>query len=365
MLNDVYIMPSARMKQEQLIANCKEEIAWLGVVDDQNDLGILLVEDIILPKQEVSTTSVDFEMEHLHEVIAENPDIAHKLRYFGHSHAHMDAYVSSVDWADFIVMMEQTGVPHIICHIENHKGEAVTQIELFELNGQKVRLSVEANLETIIPSSIVDWASSEIEAKVTKKSYKYTGYSTSTKNKGSSSTSVVKKDVTTVESDKGVLHIVHDRSDVPAKGHCVLYTSSHRTEFEDGKYLSSMTIVDWEKRRKEKEKGNDSKKAQANANRKGSTQSKNQTQIVSAHKSVSARSRQRKQQRKREELSELLEHEKKPITIEDDGYVLTIAREADLDKITDDEYEFDNDATLEWMDDISSMSQGYTYGHLI
>lgn len=340
------------MQQEQLIANCKEEIAWIGLVDDNYASNIIVVDEIIVPKQEVSSTSVDFDMEFLHEVMEKRPEDAHRMRYFGHSHANMSVYVSNVDWGDFIVMMEQTEVPFIVCHIENHKGESLTQIEVFELGGEKIRLSVEADLKTIVPDELITWAEQQIKENVTKRSYTvsktygtYNGVNSSSRGKNLSGGN--KKDNTEIELGSGkVINIVYNRKDVKDKGTYILYTPTHRTEFKDGKQVKSQTREEW-KEFLAKEKVGGPKKASSNNDLKDQA-SKNQTPEVKSHKSDSKRKRSEKQESKLDELALLLKNEKDSLLVQDDGYLLTIAEQEDLQKIIDDEYDIDNDEALEY-----------------
>lgn len=370
-LNHIYITPEARTKQERLIMAVPDEIAWFGLVRD-NDRGLLIVDDIVVPEQEVSSHDVDYDMESIHKWMEENPNDVGRLRYFGHSHGSHGVFLSKTDKDDFIEMMKQTGVPYIACYVGNRKGEEMCQVEIFEIAGKKLTFAIEAELRTTIPQTILDWVDNEVSEKVSKKTYiqswkkgddakKSTTPSSSSTGSGTSSTTPASSDgteITKVESDETSFIIVHRQCDVPDKGDCILYTKSHREVYKDGAFKSMMTRAAWEQKCKEdREKAEDkekkasggSKKVPANSDLKDTATQERplQTPIVKSLKSVSKEKRIDRQENLAREVRRLLRRNEW-VFVTDEGHYFTLIDESEVCRFLDDDYEWDDDTGWDW-----------------
>lgn len=175
LITPVYMTEEAHAKQAALVERCNEEVAWFGVVEETEE-GFPLVVDILVPRQVVTGGSVDGGTDEgaeysLAAFLAENAAVVHKLRYTGHSHVHFACNPSVTDlnqietWAEY-------GMPYMISHIQNKRGDTYTRIDCFE----GIPISAEAEVEVLHDGDnpIIAWADDVLAEKVEKKVYKYT-----------------------------------------------------------------------------------------------------------------------------------------------------------------------------------------------
>lgn len=177
----VLITPEAYMKQCGLVASCDAEIGWFGLVEEvEIDEGFTIprVYEIIVPDQVVSVGSVEAGEEmndeelgekfSLADFLAEHADVAHLMRFSGHSHVHGFCSPSWIDlnqindWDDY-------GMPYMISHIQNKFRETYTRLDQF--TPRKVTSPVDLVVET--EESISRWAHLEIRDRVTEKKWNY------------------------------------------------------------------------------------------------------------------------------------------------------------------------------------------------
>ena len=84
---------------DMLVNRCKEEVSWMGLVDQIDDLTYLVTE-IFVPEQEVTSTTTEIEGDALADLFMElinqgkDPE---KLIYHGHSHVNMAVSPSQQD----------------------------------------------------------------------------------------------------------------------------------------------------------------------------------------------------------------------------------------------------------------------------
>lgn len=178
----VLITHDVRIKQERLVARCAGEVYWFGFVDQivVGDETYLRVYDILLPKQEVSGSHVNFEgntNEVLEELIAEGrEDDAAKMLWFAHSHAGMSSYHSNVDVDMICEWGEVMGLPFLISHVQNKKGETDTRIDYFTESPVKMAFTRDVSLVHLVPNDIERWVREQIELKVTERKRQQTGF---------------------------------------------------------------------------------------------------------------------------------------------------------------------------------------------
>lgn len=231
--NIVYISAECKQKENRLVARMDAEIGWFGVVEELD--GYPYVVDILVPKQEVSGSAVDYDELGLAELLEENIDVCDKIKYFGHSHVNMSSYFSGVDTGNFIQkMMSVPGCNSFICHVQNKKGESQTRMDL------KIpfRCTISMRQIIVVPDDVEAWAKEAIDTNVSKKAqvshHQVAGGKHSVgrhprvgQNKQLGSGSATR-------SDEKVL-VVNSIAAVPEKGRAVFYdTAGRRNEFKDG-----------------------------------------------------------------------------------------------------------------------------------
>lgn len=168
-LNQIYIRAEAKLKQDRLVALCSKEIGWVGSVKPyETPQGkIMVVEDIFVPTQVVSSTSVDVEPEDfgIAGLMDRFPESVEFMRYFGHSHVNMGAYFSGTDTGQ-IDDWRKYGLDWCINHVQNKKGESKTRFDMFEPFHFTLEIP---KMEQLVPSSIDKWAREMLEEYVTER----------------------------------------------------------------------------------------------------------------------------------------------------------------------------------------------------
>lgn len=231
------------MKQDRLVALVPAEVGWFGTVEEKE--GFLIVTDILVPKQQVSTGSVDYDQDGMHEFLEQYAEVMHLIKYFGHSHHTMGAYWSGVDTGEFIEPMLGSASDYFICHVQNVRGESKTRID----QNRPFQASLDCDLVSLVSTEVDSWAKDQIEKLVEVKSYSKTSTTTSSsksketsksdsKSTSKSSPSSSAKESSsdrTEEVDGQAIPIVSTIEDVPDEGRVVWYDSQHaRHEFFNG-----------------------------------------------------------------------------------------------------------------------------------
>ena len=143
-----------------------EYIAFL-VVEQREDK--LVVKDIILPYQEVTSSTCEFD-EKMFSVITENKNInPEEIRGWLHSHNDMSVFWSGTD-EDTIRKLGRR-MPYVVSIVVNKKRELKARIDLF----RPFRITLD-DVETKIlwdDSDLEEELSKEIEEKITKREYRF------------------------------------------------------------------------------------------------------------------------------------------------------------------------------------------------
>lgn len=165
--NKLYIRQVAKLKQDRIVALCSKEVGWVGTV--KNHSGILVIEDIFVPEQEVSSTSVDVKPEDfgIAGLMEEYPDQVEFMRYFGHSHVNMSAYWSGTDTGQ-IEDWEKYGLDWCINHVQNKKGESQTRFDMFQPFHFAVHIP---SVIQLIPTELEKWVEGQLDTKVKEKKF--------------------------------------------------------------------------------------------------------------------------------------------------------------------------------------------------
>lgn len=164
----VYMSDAAWQKQRRLVQKCEAEIAWFGLCTIPEERNFCLVNEIIVPTQEVTATEVDYSEAYLHDVMdqlleEDREDDIKRIRYFGHSHYKAGVHLSPTDMNEFIDPMMEIGMDYFICHVQNQKGEMLTRLDV----RTPMKVCMEVDLIHALPTDIEEWAEKEIEEKVT------------------------------------------------------------------------------------------------------------------------------------------------------------------------------------------------------
>lgn len=107
------------LKLQYYTINCKDEIGGLIIINPKNPLHI---DDIILPHQKVTSTSVDYDIKQLHsfisQILKDNPALLPLIKGTWHSHAAMQTFMSSTDINNAEALSKSMG--HVINIVSNH-----------------------------------------------------------------------------------------------------------------------------------------------------------------------------------------------------------------------------------------------------
>jgi len=156
-----------KQKLDLYIKHCSEEISGLGRVIRQN--GKIIITDIILLKQECTSSSSDLDEKELDEFVlseVEQGRPIEDLKLWWHSHVNMSAFWSSTDTGT----IEKLKNGWCLSIVGNKRGEYKTRVDLFE----PFRYCFDdLPLEIIAPadSTLEEAIKTEIEEKVSTRSY--------------------------------------------------------------------------------------------------------------------------------------------------------------------------------------------------
>jgi hypothetical protein len=160
------------LKQRSFVARVPAECYWFGFVKPlQLQHAVYLhLYDIAIPKQEVSSASVDLEStvnELMEELAAEEKvEQISDMKFFAHSHDNFKCYHSGTDQTQIKEWAELLETPWFISHVQNKKRESTTRLDQFK----PFRMCVNhLRLEELMPVGLNDWTDKQIEEKVTKK----------------------------------------------------------------------------------------------------------------------------------------------------------------------------------------------------
>lgn len=159
---------------QYLVRTCKEEVGWLGFVEDLGNMDYL-IDRIVVPKQSVTGVTTDIEADDLPEMlvnlIQEGMDPG-KLYYWGHSHVNMGVGPSTQDERQVGEYIENNAV--FIRGIYNKRGEA--KVDVFLRDIAEVYQCVEHTpLHDIIPTELQRQLDKTLRDNVKPKAYNFGG----------------------------------------------------------------------------------------------------------------------------------------------------------------------------------------------
>lgn len=161
----IYLKLLAYRKLKSLITNCDTEIMGLGKVTATNK-EIVIIEDVEIMKQEVTSASAEFDkdklMEFVHSRVAKGD--ASDWRLWWHSHADMDTFWSATD-TDNIDNMGDTA-EWMVSIVFNKEMKNLGRVDVFK----PLKVSQDnIKIEILIPGveGVDEWAKKEIKDKLT------------------------------------------------------------------------------------------------------------------------------------------------------------------------------------------------------
>ena len=127
----LYYREHAWLKQEALIDNFSNEVAWHGIAKrDPDEKDAFIIEDILVYPQEVTGATVTTDQQEYQEwLYAWDDDVFNNIRFQGHSHVNMGVTPSSVDENLYESLLSQlNGDMFYIFAIFNKRGDRTVKI---------------------------------------------------------------------------------------------------------------------------------------------------------------------------------------------------------------------------------------------
>ena len=151
---------------QYLVTKCPVEIGWLGLVEHIASHNMFLINEIFVPKQEVSGATTEIEADAITalalKLLDEGVDTS-QLYYWGHSHVNMGVSPSGQDERQLDEYLAHC--PVFIRGIYNKKGDA--KVDVFDTAAGVVYQCVEHNPEhDLLPESLVRELDATMKANV-------------------------------------------------------------------------------------------------------------------------------------------------------------------------------------------------------
>ena len=163
--------PIAWFKMKTLIENCKDEIAWHGIVNASEDRKTFTVTEILVYPQTVSGATVTTdEVKYTAWKNALDDDAYNNLRLQGHSHVNMGTSPSSVDTTLYSAMLQTLGnQSYYIFLIMNKKGDS--WINIYDLLNNAIYET--ADISISINGIDNSWYENTVKEHLTTRTYVY------------------------------------------------------------------------------------------------------------------------------------------------------------------------------------------------
>lgn len=137
-LPEIFITKTALNKMNLYVSECDKEIGWLGVVESDKDT--FLIRDVMLFKQEVTSTTTDIDETDLNDFANstvekygsdKGVDILNSIKLWGHSHVNMSVFASGTDDESMDIFYDG-GHDYFIRLIANKKGAMKIDVYNYE-----------------------------------------------------------------------------------------------------------------------------------------------------------------------------------------------------------------------------------------
>ena len=166
----IRIHPRAWMKMMYYTKHCAFEVGGLIIADGMNVL------DVVLPEQEVSGASVDYNMKDLHKtlyaIVKQAPELLPKIKGTWHSHANLGASFSGTDeeTAKEFARMGQ----YAISVVTDKEGKAIVKLHaLVPIINLPVSIDGVGWSLDLGDKDLESQCMEDLKSKVTKKEYQY------------------------------------------------------------------------------------------------------------------------------------------------------------------------------------------------
>lgn len=153
---------------EYIVYKQDKEVAWMGLVEKLSDTEYLVYK-LYIPKQTVSSVSVDISENAIAELVNKIMDEGHdpsELRYHGHSHVNMDVHPSITDQQHMAEYIESAN--YFIREIRNKKSK--NKVDVFDKDQNKVFHCVNSEIyELLQEQKFYDDLDSQMNQQITNK----------------------------------------------------------------------------------------------------------------------------------------------------------------------------------------------------
>lgn len=171
----VVFTPKAKQKTDLIIDTCQKEVGWFCLVDT-SQTGFLIIEDVFVPKQTVSSVETDIDaQDEINMVLALDDagvDITKLIGWF-HSHVNMDVGPSAQDEHQTECYIEKH--PVFLRGIMNKKGEAKFDVYYRDAGIAHTNLSWYTQLDSLSQDEIQELKDT-LRTNVVAQTYGYTNY---------------------------------------------------------------------------------------------------------------------------------------------------------------------------------------------
>jgi len=162
----LYLSSKAYLKLKYYTLEVDGEVIGFLVIDDSNSL---LVEDVVLPKQEISDTSCDFNSLQFDILLSNNNIDISKIKGWFHSHNTMESSFSHTD--DDTIEKLGRRLPYVVSIVtsKHNHFDMIAKIDIFK----PIRFEEELEIRTIIEDNeeLLNLVRDEIKQRVTQKTF--------------------------------------------------------------------------------------------------------------------------------------------------------------------------------------------------
>jgi len=177
-LPKIVISQLALDKMQIYIQSVKTEIGWLGSLIKESETSYYL-EDVFLLEQTVhgtnTTITTDGQSNFIMELIEKNQiDLVDKIKFWGHSHVHMDVSPSGQDDETLEMLKPDNNPDFFLRGIFNKAGKV--KFTLYDYVNNMIVDNVEWESENHISLELIEQITQEIKEKVTERIYVQRNY---------------------------------------------------------------------------------------------------------------------------------------------------------------------------------------------
>lgn len=184
----IWLTTETNQRIKSLVKMCKTEVGWWGLIqpvrEGRNLVGVI-VDEVIVPEQEVSAATVDADRspEQIFSAMdqltgAGRAEEIGRLSYWGHSHVNMGVTPSGTDlgfWKEAAAGSEEA-LKIFVATIHNKKGETFGRIYLSIPNVGTMQFDAQVDVVDARTPEYDAWAGAQIERFVKERTFRTVGY---------------------------------------------------------------------------------------------------------------------------------------------------------------------------------------------